>query len=50
MSNPYGLDDRYFKEKLSQLVRDVENYTPNEMVLALTRLKAVAEYQDEVAA
>jgi len=41
--NRYGLDSRYFKEKLGQLVRDADNYTPNEMSLALGRLKEVAE-------
>jgi hypothetical protein len=41
--NLYGLDSRYFKEKLGQLVRDADNYTPQEMSLALDRLKRVAD-------
>ena len=41
--NGYGLDSRYFKEKLGQIVRDADNYTPQEMSLAFDRLKAVAD-------
>lgn len=41
-TNEYGLDDRYFKEKLDQLSRDARNYTPMEMHRALLRLAAVA--------
>lgn len=47
--NEYGLDARYFKEKLGQLVRDADNYTPAEMALALGRLQAVAEPSKAVA-
>ena len=43
--NEYGLDSRYFKEKLGQLVRDGNNYTPQEMSNALSRLKEVADQQ-----
>lgn len=43
--NEYGLDARYFKEKLGQLVRDADNYTPAEMWLALDRLSGVAKQQ-----
>lgn len=43
--NEYGLDARYFKEKLGQLVRDADNYTPVEMVRALGMLKDVAQSQ-----
>lgn len=43
--NAHGLDARYFKEKLWQLVRDADNYTPVEMHLALTRLAEVADSQ-----
>ncbi len=42
MTNDYGLDARYFKEKLGQLVRDADRYTPEEMSLALVRLSDVA--------
>ncbi len=40
--NKHGLDARYFKEKLGQLVRDADNYTPEEMQIALNRLARVA--------
>jgi len=40
--NRYGLYARYFKEKLGQLVRDADNYTPEEMSIALERLRDVA--------
>jgi hypothetical protein len=43
--NEYGLDSRYFKEKLGQLVRDANNYTPQEMSNALSGLKEVADQQ-----
>jgi hypothetical protein len=45
MSNPYGLDSRYFKEKLGMLVRDADSYTPEGMQLALQRLAEVAGSQ-----
>jgi hypothetical protein len=40
--NSYGLDARYFKEKLGQLVRDADNYTPAEMQRALNRLASAS--------
>jgi hypothetical protein len=43
--NKYSLDSRYFKEKLGQLVRDADNYTPQEMSNALSSLKEVADHQ-----
>jgi hypothetical protein len=45
MENRFGLDDRYFKEKLGQLVRDASNYTPAEMSRALQKLKGTADSQ-----
>ena len=45
MTNEYGLDSRYFKEKLSQIVRDADRYTPSEMKRALRRLSRVAKRQ-----
>jgi len=42
MTNKHGLDARYFKEKLGQLVRDADNYTPAEMSRALKRYHLVA--------
>lgn len=42
MTNEYGLDARYFKKKLGQLVRDADRYTPAEMRTALQRLSIVA--------
>ena len=46
MNNRFGLDSRYFKEKLGQLVRDADNYTPAEMRRALNRLSEVAKSQE----
>ena len=43
--NEYGLDVRYFKEKLKQIVRDADRYTPSEMQRALTVYADVAEGQ-----
>lgn len=42
MTNEYGLDVNYFKEKLKLILRDVGNYTPDEMYRELTRLADVA--------
>lgn len=44
MNNKYGLDSDYFKKKLSQLVRDADNYTPREMSTALSKLKNVSDH------
>lgn len=41
--NEYGLDVNYFKEKLSLILRDIENYKPEEMHRELSRLAAVVE-------
>jgi len=48
MNNQYGLDANYFREALSLIARDVENYTPAEMSLALERLGRVACHQHHV--
>jgi len=45
MKNNHGLDSRYFKEKLGQIVRDADHYTPSEMARALERLAATAAHQ-----
>ena len=45
MNNRFGLDARYFKEKLEQLARNAENYAPDEMARALERLRATAQFQ-----
>ncbi len=37
-TNSHGLDVNYITKNLDILKRDAENYTPNEMSLALTRL------------
>lgn len=42
-ANRHGLDARYFREKLGQLVRDIDSYTPEEMHLALVRLAETAQ-------
>lgn len=41
-TNEYGLDSNYFKKKLRLVVRDVDNYTPDEMFNELSRLAEVA--------
>lgn len=55
MTNRYGLDVRYYREKLSQLIRDADNYTPEEMSRALFRLAGAClprghQYPQEVSA
>lgn len=40
-----GLDAEYFRKNLQQLARDADNYTPDEMERALTRLADVAKGQ-----
>lgn len=42
MANEHGLDVQYFKEKLSQLVLDVERYTPGELNRELAALAKAA--------
>lgn len=41
MTNEYGLDVDYFKKKLELILRDVGNYTPDEMYRELSRLADV---------
>lgn len=48
MTNEYGLDVNYFKDKLFLIVRDVDRYTPAEMKRELERLMKVAEHQEKV--
>ena len=48
MLNKYGLDSRYFKEQLGLIVRDVDNYTPAEMMRALQRLSDIARQQQAI--
>lgn len=38
MNNHHGVDTHYFGEKLGQLLRDLERYTPDELARALLRL------------
>ena len=45
MTNEYGLDVHYFKNKLELILRDVGNYTPDEMYRELTRLAEATDYQ-----
>lgn len=40
--NEFGLDARYFHEKLSLIVRDIDKFTPDEMARALLRLSEAA--------
>lgn len=42
MTNIYGLDDRYFKQKLQQIVNHLGNTTPEEMSRMLLRLAITA--------
>lgn len=42
MANEYGLDAHYFKKNLDRISRDADQYTPEEMATALTRLSGVA--------
>lgn len=48
MTNEYGLDVDYFKGKLKIILRNIGNYTPQEMYNALTRLALVAEEEGEI--
>lgn len=45
--NEYGLDASYFSKKLKSIMRDVNNYTPEEMTNELKRLCSVAESQEK---
>lgn len=48
MNNKYGLDAEYFKKKMKLIVRDVDNYSPNEMFNELSRLSLVAATQADL--
>jgi hypothetical protein len=48
--NAFGLDDRYFSEKLGQIARDAHCFTPAEMTRALESLADVARFQASAAA
>lgn len=41
--NRYGVDAPYFHGKLSIILRDIENYTPDELARSLARLVVVAD-------
>lgn len=43
--NRYGLDADYFSKNLEILLRDIQNYRPDEMARTLHRLANVAENQ-----
>jgi hypothetical protein len=43
VNNIHGLDVPYFREKLEQLARDCEGFTPYELYMALRRLEDVLE-------
>ncbi len=43
MKNQYGLDVSYFESKLKIVLRDVANYTPQEMARELHRLSMTAD-------
>ena len=42
-ANQYGLDARYFREKLTLIARDADHFTPYEMYIALTRLADIVQ-------
>lgn len=49
MTNEYGLDVSYFKGKLGQIVRDADEYSPQEMTTALLNLVNVCSaYADDI--
>lgn len=41
--NQFGTDCHYFNEKLSQVIRDLPNYTPTELARQLARLARSAD-------
>ena len=43
MTNIYGLDDRYFKQKLQQIVNHLDSTAPEEMARMLLRLAITAD-------
>lgn len=43
MTNAYGLDVSYFKGLLKRLIRDIDNYTPDEFARACTRMATTAD-------
>ena len=43
MSNKYGLDYKYFQEKLELIIRDAPRYSPSEMARELARLSKTAD-------
>lgn len=47
-NNVFGLNAVYFTQKLGEIVRDINHYTPIEMSRALRRLSDVANPNKEV--
>ena len=47
-TNKYGLDNEYFRKKLKCVIRDINNYTPDEMFNELSRMMMVAANQAEI--
>ena len=43
--NKYNLDTSYFKKNLERIIRDIANYTPEEMERSLLILSEVASYE-----
>lgn len=43
MKNEWGLDTGYFRRYFELMVRDVNNYTPDEMARSLARMSVVAD-------
>ena len=42
MKNRYGLDVSYSKEKINQILRDINNYKPDEFARQLVRIATAA--------
>lgn len=43
MKNRYGVDSSYFTSKLALVIRDIADYTPDELARELARLSATAD-------
>lgn len=43
MENRYGVDTCYFEKKLKSVLRDIANYTPDELARELARLSKTAD-------
>jgi hypothetical protein len=44
-NNEYGLDTDYLEKRMSRMVRDIKQYTPDEAFNELSRMAVVAAQQ-----